>query len=448
MIVRLIGWLAIAAPVAAAGPHVDPVAPVVLALAVLLVAGKLTGELATRFGQPAVLGELVAGMILGNLGLAWFDTVRTDHTIEILAGIGVLILLFEVALESTVAQMIQVGVSSFLVATLGVVVPFALGWGAGAWLVPAEGPYVHAFLGATLCATSVGITARVLQDIGASRSQEARIILGAAVVDDVLGLIILGVVSGAIVAAAAGESLSVAAVGRTTALAGLFLVGAIALGSQVVPRLFRTAALLNVRGVLLTLSLSLCFVLAWVASLVGLAPIIGAFAAGLILEGSHFRDFAARGERGLEELLRPISDFLVPIFFVLMGLRTDLGALADPRVLGLASAITLAAIIGKQACSLGVLTPGVDRLSVGIGMVPRGEVGLIFASVGAGLMLNGQPVISSSVFSAIVVMVVVTTIITPPALKWSLGRSHATSPSQAPRDLSGTTADTRSRTDQ
>jgi Kef-type K+ transport system membrane component KefB len=430
MTVRLLVFLVLAAPVAAAnGSHANGVASVVLALAALLVAGKLTGELAVRFGQPAVLGELVAGMILGNIGLPWLHALGTDPMIDTLAGIGVLILLFEVALESTVAQMLQVGASSFLVAAFGVIVPFGLGWAAGGWLLPDEGPYVHAFIGATLCATSVGITARVLQDLGASRSPEARIILGAAVVDDVMGLIILGIVTGAIGAAAAGGSLSVGAVAQTTLLAVGFLGGAIALGVRVVPPLFAAAASLHVRGVLLTLSISFCFVLSYLAAVVGLAPIVGAFAAGLILEAGHFREFTARGEQSLDHLLRPLSDTLVPIFFVLMGIRTDLTAFADAQVLVLAAVITGAAVIGKQACSLGVLTPGVDRLSVGIGMVPRGEVGLIFASVGASLTLNDQPVISAELFSAIVVMVVVTTILTPPALKWSFGRRRPASPS-------------------
>src|SRR5204862_7989494 len=156
---------------------------------------------------------------------------------------------------------------------------------------------------------------------------------------------------------------------------------------------------------------------------VGLAPIVGAFAAGLILEDTHVQDFVSRGERSMEDLLRPLADFLVPVFFVLMGLRTDLGALADPRMLGLAAAVTAAAIVGKQACALGVVTRGLDRLSIGIGMIPRGEVGLIFANVGVGLTLHGQPILSRALFSAVVTMVVVTTLVTPPALKWSLRRS-------------------------
>ena len=309
-----------------------------------------------------------------------------------------------------------------LVAVLGVALPFAFGWGVGAWLMPEASPYVHAFLGATLTATSVGITARVLKDLGASRTQEARIILGAAVIDDVLGLIILGVVSGAITTAAQGAPFSVMSVVSITVAAAVFLVGSLFIGVFSAPRLYSVASLLQVRGVLVTLSLSLCFLMAWVASLIGLAPIVGAFAAGLVLEDVHFKDFVGRGERSLEDLIRPISDVLVPVFFVLMGLRTDLGAFMSPGALELAAVLIVVAIIGKQACALGVTIPGANRLAVGIGMIPRGEVGLIFAGVGAGIMLDGQPLIDPSTFAAVVLMVIVTTLVTPPALKWSLAR--------------------------
>ena len=334
-------------------------------------------------------------------------------------------------MESTVGEMLRVGWSSVSVATLGVFAPFVLGWGVGAWLQPESGPYAHAFLGATLCATSVGITARVLRDLHAAKRPEAHIILGAAVVDDVLGLMILGVVSGAIVAAASGLPFTAGHVVRTALQAAAFLVGAILIGRTATPRLFSMAARLETRGVLLSLSLSLCFVMSWLASRVDLAPIIGAFAAGLVLEDAHFRDFSARGERPIDDLLRPLADFLVPIFFVLMGLRTDLSMLANPHALGLAAAVTVAAVAGKQLCGLGVIGRGVDRVSIGLGMIPRGEVGLIFANVGAGLMINGAPVISRTLFSAIVAMVVVTTMITPPALKWSLGRPRSGSPKRA-----------------
>jgi Kef-type K+ transport system membrane component KefB len=408
-------------------PHIDPVASIVGGLALMLVAAKLGGELAIRAKQPAVLGELIAGIVLGNLsfgGVPAFHSLATNEPIEIIAGIGALILLFEVGIESTVGQMLKVGLTSFLVAVLGVVLPFALGWAVSAWLLPSASPYVHAFIGATLTATSVGITARVLQDLGASRTPEARIILGAAVIDDVLGLVILGAVSGVIAAAAQSAAFSVWSIARIAAAAMIFLVGALLLGIYAAPRLFALASLLQGRGVLLTLSLSFCFVMAWTSSLIGLAPIVGAFAAGLVLEDVHFKDFMSRGERSLEDLIRPISDAFVPIFFVLMGLRTDLGAFISGGSLELAAALIVVAIIGKQACALGVTLPGVNRLAVGIGMIPRGEVGLIFANVGAGLMLDGVPVIGPSIFSAVVVMVIVTTLVTPPALKWSLERAN------------------------
>jgi Kef-type K+ transport system membrane component KefB len=177
---------------------------------------------------------------------------------------------------------------------------------------------------------------------------------------------------------------------------------------------------LKARGVLLAVGLSFCFLLAWAADLIQLAPIVGAFAAGLILEDMHFRDFVDRGEHSLKELIEPISSFLVPIFFVLMGMRTDLRSFTQPGILGLAGALTLAAILGKQACVFGVIGKGIDRRSVGIGMIPRGEVGLIFASAGQSLTIHGEPVVNPAVYSAIVIMVVVTTFVTPPLLKWSL----------------------------
>jgi Kef-type K+ transport system membrane component KefB len=202
-----------------------------------------------------------------------------------------------------------------------------------------------------------------------------------------------------------------------------FLAVSLFLGVRLSPKLFHLASKLHARGVLLALGLAVCFLFSWIANLVGLAPIVGAFAAGLILEDVHYRSFVDRGEHPLEDLIQPISGFLAPVFFVLMGLRTDLRSFAAPGVLGLAAALTVAAILGKQACSLGVWGRGVDRLTVGLGMIPRGEVGLIFANIGAGLTLAGNPVINRGTFSAVVVMVIVTTLVTPIALKFSLHRA-------------------------
>ena len=427
---RLAVILLVATPVFAmeAAGHGDPVAPIVLTLAIVLIAAKIGADLAARLGQPGVLGELCAGVLLGNLnlfGYAGLEAVKSNGIVDMLARLGVLLLLFEVGLESTVGQMLRVGLSALVVATLGVVAPFALGWMVGAWLLPDASQYVHLFLGATLCATSVGITARVLQDLGRSQSDEARIILGAAVVDDVLGLVILSVVSGLILAAAGGGGgLSYGEVGAILGKAVVFLVGALVVGVILSPRLFHLASKLRAREVLLATGLTLCFVFSWLANAVGLAPIVGAFAAGLILEDLHYRDFVDRGEHSLADLIQPITAFLSPVFFVLMGTRTDLRSFVQPGVFGLTAALTVAAIAGKQVCALGVVGRGIDRLSIGIGMIPRGEVGLIFANIGLGLHVGREAIIDRTTYSAIVAMVIVTTVVTPPALKWSLSRGR------------------------
>jgi Kef-type K+ transport system membrane component KefB len=369
--------------------HGDPVAPLLLALAVILVAAKLGGHLAARLGQPAVLGELVMGVVLGNLhfvGFSGLDHFKADPTVDMLSRLGVILLLFSVGLESTVAQMRAVGLSSLLVATVGVITPFVLGWGVGALLLPDAGAYVHAFLGATLTATSVGITARVLSDLGKTDTREARIILGAAVIDDVMGLVILAVMSGAIAAAASGQGPSYGSLFLILARAVLFLAGALVVGARLSPMMFRLAS----------------------------------------------REIIDRGEHELEELVAPIAAFLIPIFFVVMGMRTDLASFADAQVLTLAAALTVAAVIGKQVCGLAVVGGGIDRVTVGLGMIPRGEVGLIFANMGMALTLAGVAILTPPLYSAIVVMVIVTTLITPPALKWSLGRAVAREGPAAP----------------
>jgi len=417
--------------------------PLVLGgVAALLLIAKLGGEFFERIKQPAVLGELIGGIIIGNLALAGFlgfEPLKTNTVIGALAEIGVIILLFEVGLESNVREMREVGWSSLLVAVAGVVAPFFLGWGVAAYFLPGEAMLGHIFIGAALCATSVGITARVLKDMGKLHARESRIILGAAVIDDVLGLLILAIVSGAINAAGAGTTLSLAGVALITIKAVVFLIGAVAAGRYVVPHLFHRAGRLEVRGMLLALAISFCFLLAWVAAKVGLAPIVGAFAAGLVLDEAHYRSFVSRGEKSLEELIRPVSDLLVPLFFVLMGLKVDLRAFARPELLTFALTLTIAAIIGKQICSLAVVEKGINRLAVGLGMVPRGEVGLIFAGIGASLMLPNtqgvsEPIINAGTFGVVVIMVIVTTLLTPPALKWAMGNDVQTAKQSGARE--------------
>ncbi|MBI3462183.1 MAG: cation:proton antiporter [Planctomycetes bacterium] len=418
----------------ARGPagHEDPVTPLLLGISIILLAAKVGADLMVRARQPAVLGELLIGVVLGNLVLVGFDGLEflrpaglqeagaaiagangslAAVTLDMLARIGVILLLFEVGLESSVHEMRKVGVSSLLVAILGVIAPMGLGWLVSRWLLPNESWHVHLFIGA-------------LKDLGKTGAAESKIILGAAVIDDVLGLVLLAVVQAIIVQGSASPLEVALIVGKAL----LFLVGAVLIGDWLSPRLFGVAARLRVHGMLMITGLVFCFGLSWGASLMGLAPIVGAFAAGLILDAKHYEVLQGPGERSLEDWVLPVTTLLVPIFFVMMGFQVDLRSFGDPSVLLLALGITAAALIGKQACSLGVVGRGIDRLSVGIGMIPRGEVGLIFAAIGRGLVENGEPVINSAVYSAIVVMVMVTTLVTPPLLNWSLSRRRPQHP--------------------
>jgi len=389
--------------------HGGPVLPVLLELIVILLAAKLGGDFFERLHAPAVLGELVVGMLIGNIHLIGVDIFlpfMNDTTLylifQVLAEIGVIILLFEVGLESTVKEM-----------------------SVAAFFLPEESLYVHVFIGATLTATSVGITARVLKDIGKIDTREAKIILGAAVIDDILGLIILAVVSGIITAVSSGngEGISSLSVLWIIAKAVLFLVGAIMVGNWVLPAFFRFGFRLRGSGVFLSFCLLVCFGLAYLAGEMGLAPIVGAFAAGLILEDVHFKDFHSRGEHSIHELIAPIAVFLVPVFFVRMGMMVDLRAFGQVEILGFAAALTIMAILGKQACSLAIFDKTTNRMAIGLGMIPRGEVGLIFAGIGLTLQLNGHAIVSSDTYAAVVIMVIITTMVTPPALIASLKRS-------------------------
>ncbi len=433
------------------GQHADPIAPVLFGIVVILLAAKVGGHVFEILGQPAVLGELVIGMVLGNLsliGIDQLDFLKVDYThhqnfdlldyehlagvtVDHLARIGVILLLFQVGLESSIRQMRRVGSSALLVALIGVIVPTALGWICGAIMLPNHHWPVHMFLGATLSATSVGITARVLKDLNVSTTKESQIILGAAVIDDVLGLVVLAVAQGMIAGMGAammgGESqFGLMELGYIMMKAMGFLIAAIVLGQYVSRPLFAVATYLRGKGLLVVTSLLICFGFAWGADAAGLATIVGAFAAGLILDEVHYAELREKHDEGtLDELLSPLIDLMVPIFFVVMGLHVDLRSFASFSVIGLASVLTIVAILGKQACALGVLERGANRTVVGLGMIPRGEVGLIFAAIGLQLRLGPERVVDESTYSALVVMVMVTTMVTPPLLKWGFGRAES-----------------------
>ena len=392
------------------------IARLFLVVAAILATAKLLGELVERIGQPAVLGELVAGVLLGGSVLGVVPTEGTAaEVIRVLADFGILLLLFEIGLETDLREMFRVGPASLAVALVGVVVPFGLGY-----LYWAHAPHPasgHAdvgvaavFVGATLTATSVGITARVLSDLGRMATREARIIIGAAVIDDVLGLVILSMVSGI----AAGAAITLTGALSTLAVAIGFLVVAVVVGRFVVPRLFDVIMRMRVRYVLVVAALAFALGLAALADLAGSALIIGAFAAGIILSGTNQFDT-------INHEIKPVASVFTPIFFVNVGASVDL-RLLDPSsaasrgTLLIALVLTVLAVGGKIAAGWAAPWERMRRIVVGVGMVPRGEVGLIFADIG-----RRSGVLSSEVFGAVLVVVMVTTFIAPPALKALFG---------------------------
>ncbi len=398
----------------------DPLAGTLLLLALLWLSAKVGGEVAVRMKLPSVTGELAVGLALTALHRAWplLPDVAASPAAELLGSLGVVVLMFAIGLESTVSQMLKVGAASLRVALIGVMMPMAAGL-AGAWLLlPKESPFVlDLFIGACLCATSIGISAQVLREKGASDSMEGRIIVGAAVVDDVLGLLVLVAVSG-MVGAASGGAL-VPQLMKTLGLALGFLAAALTLGRLATPRLFQLASRFRGEQVLLPLGLGFAFLLAWLGNLAGLASIVGAYAAGLILEPAHILDLEHREKHTLEELIHPLVTVLSPLFFVLMGAKVDPVALFKPATLGFAVSLAFLGVVGKYVAGYGG-GKGTRAAVVGWGMVPRGEVGLIFVAAGAHLQMNGVPLLSADVQAGVIGALLLTTIAGPVGLGWVL----------------------------
>jgi len=404
---------------ASGGGNADHFANLFLWIAVLLIMAKIS-SLVEKIGQPAVLGELVLGVILGNLalvGIGVFDPIKADGIILFLAELGVVVLLFQI-----------------------VVVPFGLGYVAGMWLMPGMDTNSYLFLGATLTATSVGITGRVFRDLNKLQTREAQIVLGAAVIDDVMGLIILAVVSAIVTTGV----VSTGDISLITTKAILFLVGALFLGQLLAPYIGQFFSRIHTGvGMKFTIAISFCLIFAYLAHFVGLAPIVGAFAAGLMLKPVYFSRFDEpqiqvpieraiekadehtkcevkrvldkHTEHHIDRLIEPLGHFLVPLFFVVTGMQVNLETLFDPKILGIALVITAVAFIGKLVA--GIVAGPVNKYIVGWGMAPRGEVGLIFAMIGKQL-----GVISEELFSVVIIMVILTTLLTPPILNYLLRR--------------------------
>jgi Kef-type K+ transport system membrane component KefB len=414
-------------------------AGVLLSLVAIYVAAKVGGEICARINLPPVLGELVGGVVVGVSALnlivfpegaaaaepssslimnflemtaglqptALSTVFQADsEVISVLAELGVIILLFEIGLESDLKELLRVGPQAAIVAIIGVAVPFAAGT-AGLIALFGIGTIPAVFAGAALTATSIGITAKVLAEIQRLSSKEGQIIIGAAVLDDVLGIIVLAVVASL---AKTGE-IEIINVVYLIAGAAAFLIGSIFLGRLLSPYFVSLVEQLQTRGQVIISALIFAFVLSYIAAAIQLEAILGAFAAGLILAETSKR-------KEVEEQVSPIADMLVPVFFVTVGAKTDLSVLnpADPgnrEGLIIASFLIIVAIIGKVVSGFTVFgQPGINRLAIGIGMVPRGEVGLVFAGVG-----SASGVLSESLEAAIIVMVILTTFLAPPLLR-------------------------------
>jgi Kef-type K+ transport system membrane component KefB len=460
-----------AASAVAAGvvSHGDPIAPVILGVTGLLFVALMGRFSARRLGLPSVLGELTIGMIVGNLAYYFdfdlifvlregphvFDTLQqflhqatiTDtqcvalmssgerrvldllggphgadllqisHTVDVFSRYGIIFLLFMVGLETNMNEMRRVGGDSMRVALIGVIVPFILGVAATYALSRQVDLHTALFLGAALGATSIGITVSVLGELQLSQSRTAHIILGAAVFDDILGLLMLAAVSGIVVSG----GFELGQITKVVVLASLFLGGAVYLSPYFLRAIIKMMRHLDLVEAKMFVSYMFVMVLAWLANLSGLATIIGAFTAGVILHDAYFKYWTDESKNGcqisIRDLIMPLEVILVPIFFVLMGLQVKFESFLDWQVLGVASGLLVAAVVGKLVSGLGVAGP-VNRFAIGAGMLPRGEVGLIFAAIGKEL-----GVVSDALFSSLVLVVVITTLVAPPLIKLSL-RNH------------------------
>ena len=377
-------------------------------LLIIILVARLAAELAERIKIPAVLGEIIAGIIIGPSVLGLIDPIKhldVANMVLLLGEIGVILLLFQVGLEMDLGEMAKVGKPALLVAVIGVAVPFAAGFGVTAAF--GEDAKVALFIGASLTATSVGITARVLGDLRALALREARIVLGAAVADDVLGLVILTVV----VKVVTEGSISAGVVFETLGLAIGFLLVTGLFAIYVIPRVFtRIDQFAKSSTTIVSIAFALTLAFSLLANQAKLAFIIGAFMAGLAVGRSTQHERIAEG-------LNPLGHIFIPVFFASIGINADLEAMFKPSVLALASALTVVAIVGKLIAGIGIGRSGGDKLLIGIGMIPRGEVGLIFASIGL-----SKGVLDDKLYGALLLMVLVTTVLTPPLLRQKLMR--------------------------
>jgi Kef-type K+ transport system membrane component KefB len=383
-----------------------------LLLILMITLADICGFIFERMGMAEILGQIYAGILLGNLALVGVDfdlsnLLRSSEFMVYSSELALILLLFIVGLESDMRALLKVGSNALAVAMTGMLLPVALALAAGAVLGFGTGIQGW-FVGAMLAATSVGITAKVLGDGGLINTSSARVILGAAVIDDVLGILLLAVLASVVVT---GEFSAVDLVWIVTK-ALLFFACAILIGQKLMPSVVHIISLNKHSSVWTGFALCLALAFAQLAHFAGLAPLIGAFVAGLILDDVDFRVGDALQKHRLEELVKPISDIMLTIFFVGIGAQVQLQTLLDPQVLLLIGSLTLVAIFSKGVAGYMVRGPGFDRLGIGFGMIPRGEVGLVFAA-----FAFGHQVFDAKMYSALVLVVLLTTLFGPILLK-------------------------------
>ncbi len=396
------------------GHMMDPISPIMLGIVIILVAAKIGGELARRFNQPVVLGELMMGVVLGNAvlftGWDFSKMLQENPSLLHLSAFGALVLLCRVGIETNVAAMMEAKLSSSLVAVGGVIAPCALGYPLTLYLLPDAHPHTRLIIITALCATSIGITTRVFEDLGKLQIPEARIVLGAAIVDDVLGLLILSVVSSIIVTGAFATD----DVLRIAAYAVVFMFTAALISLKFAHILGEYISRFHAEGMKLVWAVSVCFILAYIADEIGLAPILGAFAAGMIRRDIKVTDLHGH-EHEMDEMIRPAYLIFVPMFFLTMGSQVRLEAFLDKSAVLLAVGLIVVAVLGKLVSGLCAVGKNLNRLCIGVAMIPRAEVGIIFASMGLSL-----GVLDETTYSALIIMIMFTTFITPPLLKRTL----------------------------
>ena len=379
---------------------------------ILLIAAKFGAEVMRRINQPAVIGELLAGLTIGYYGLGLLPHAESGDVISTLAEIGVVLLLFEVGLETNLQEFIELGSTSLAVAIIGVIAPFGLGFGA-VYALQLGGDYVFEvalFMGAAMTATSVGITARVFGDLGQLKSKEAKTIIGAAVVDDILGLLILTVVAGLL---GSSGDFQLIDLGLITLKAVGFLAAVVIAGRKFSPHIFRFFVKIPSPGTFVTGSFIFAMGLGAAAHYVGLHPIVGAFAGGVVAGESGMT-------KRIREEMRPINFLLVPIFFVYIGSEVDISILASSYVFLVGAGISILAFAGKYVSAIGAIGKGMNASVIGIGMAPRGEVGLIFVAVATSTL---SAVIDEQVIAIIIWMVINTTVVAPMLLNRILKKS-------------------------